>query len=68
MGMKANPRHGQSQKPLTTAKPGGVETGNPAPSGPLKGSREQDESPRGGGSIKGVEGQVSRKARGDASR
>ena len=68
MGHGANPGHGQSQKPLTTAKPGGVETSNPAPSGPLKGDRNQDESPRGGGSIKGYEGQISRKARGDASR
>lgn len=57
-----NPKAGQSMKPLTEAKPGGVESTNPSGI-PPKGIRNQDEVPRGGGSIKGVDGQFSRGGR-----
>lgn len=50
---------GVSQKPLSKAKPGGVDIGAPGSPKP-KGDRSADEVPRGGGSIKGYEGQWSR--------
>jgi hypothetical protein len=60
MARGANPRHGQSMKPLPTAKPGGVEATNPKPKNPKGRHQNQDEVPRGGGGIKGYEGQISR--------
>ena len=59
MGKGASPRDGVTQQPLSKAKPGGVEEGKAKGRNP-KGSRMQDEVPRGGGSIKGTEGQISR--------
>lgn len=47
-------------KPLPKAKPGGVEATNPKPVNPKGKHAAQDEVPRGGGSIKGYEGQISR--------
>jgi hypothetical protein len=47
-------------KPLPTAKPGGVEATNPKPKNPKGRHQNQDEVPRGGGGIKGYEGQISR--------
>lgn len=60
MAKGANPKDGQSMKPLSTAKPGGVEATNPKPQDPKGNRPTQDEVPRGGGGIKGYEGQISR--------